>query len=51
MCVSFMLAFMPCPAFGECVWHASPAMNTRPSWNLRATSEVARQRASPSILT
>ena len=29
LCVSFILAFIPCPAFGECVWHASPAMKTR----------------------
>ena len=24
-----MDTFMPCPAFGLCVWQASPAMNTR----------------------
>jgi hypothetical protein len=29
LCVSFMLAFIPWPALGECVWQASPAMKTR----------------------
>jgi len=27
--VSFMLAFIPCPALGEWVWQASPAIKTR----------------------
>jgi hypothetical protein len=41
----------PNPPFGGIRCAASPARKMRPSWNLRATSEVARQRASPSIFT
>src|SRR5262249_24020988 len=41
----------PNPPLGGIRCAASPARNTRPSRNLRATSEVGRQRATPSILT
>ncbi len=41
----------PKPPLGGIRCAASPTKNSRPSWNFRATSEVARQRVQPSILT
>lgn len=47
-----MDALAPCPAFGECVWHASPTMKTL-FWteNVEATFCAAGPQNQPSIPT